>query len=75
MTYNDFWKKRGYKNMNYPFFCPNCGEKEIISMPIKEAHNDGHYCKMCNTELIREISSLVCRSIDTTGGFYCKNSI
>ena len=59
--------------MNYPFFCPNCGAKKIISMPIKEAHNDGHYCDDCKTELKREVDSLVCScSIDKSGGFYRK---
>lgn len=59
--------------MDYPFECPNCGAKKIISMPIKEAHNDGHYCEICNTELKREVSSLVCGlSIDKTSSFYRK---
>lgn len=58
--------------MNYPFYCPNCGATKIISMPIKEAHNDGHYCE-CGTELKREISSMVCGiSIDRTNSFFRK---
>ena len=59
--------------MNYPFECPNCGAKKIISMPIKEAHNDGHLCDECQTEMKREVSSLVCMvSVDKTGDFYRK---
>lgn len=66
-------RKRGYKYMRYPFECPNCKTKKIISMPIKEAHNDGHFCDNCGTEMVREISSLVCNiSIDRTGDFYRK---
>lgn len=57
--------------MNYPFECPNCGKKEIISMPITQYVNTGHYCPNCNTEMVREVSSLVCGlSIDKTGDFH-----
>lgn len=45
--------------MNYPFECPNCNHSEIISMPIKEYHSDNHLCPFCNTEMVREVSSLV----------------
>jgi transcription elongation factor Elf1 len=59
--------------MKYPFFCPKCGNKVIISMPIKEAHNDGHYCAECGEELQREVKSLVCAmSVDSTNTFYRK---
>ena len=62
--------------MNYPFVCPNCNHAEIISMPINEYHSDNHFCSSCNTEMVREIKSLVCQcSIDTTGDFYKRTSI
>lgn len=57
--------------MNYPFYCPNCGYSEIISMPIKEYVGTGHLCSKCNTEMKREVNSLVCgMSIDQTGDFF-----
>lgn len=57
--------------MNYPFECPKCGHKEIISMPITEYVVTDHLCEECNTEMVREVKSLVCSlSIDKTGGFY-----
>ena len=59
--------------MNYPFECPNCNRSEIISMPIKEYHSDNHFCPSCNTEMVREVSSLVCGcSIDHTNSFFRK---
>lgn len=57
--------------MNYPFECPNCGHKETITMPIKEYVATGHICKECNSEMVREVNSLVCgMSVDKTGDFY-----
>ena len=62
--------------MNYPFFCPKCGQKEIISMPITQYVGTGHMCKECNTEMTREVESLVCgMAIDKSGGFYAKTII
>ena len=29
--------------MKYPFYCPNCGHKEIISMAMKDYTSEGHY--------------------------------
>lgn len=59
--------------MFYPFECPKCGYKETIEMPITQYRRDGHFCKECNTEMEREVSSLVCgSSIDKTGDFYRK---
>lgn len=59
--------------MNYPFVCPKCGHSETISMPIKEYVASGHMCSECNTEMKREVGSLVCGlSVDTTGDFYRK---
>ena len=59
--------------MNYPFECPNCNHSEIISMPIKEYHSDNHLCPFCNTEMVREVSSLVWNcSIDHTNSFFRK---
>lgn len=57
--------------MNYPFKCPKCGLTKDIEMSMKDYHSDGHFCK-CGTEMIREVESLVCRSIDKTGDFYRK---
>lgn len=58
--------------MRYPFIC-ECGHKEIIEMPITEAHNDGHYCPECGKEMMREPKSLVCGlSISKCDGFYRK---
>lgn len=56
--------------MNYPFQCPKCGHKEIITMSMKEYVGDGHMCPECGEEMQREIDSMVCRSIDKTGDFY-----
>lgn len=58
--------------MNYPFFfCPKCGYKEVISMPITEYVAYGHMCKECNTEMTREVESLVCgMSVDKTDTFF-----
>ena len=62
--------------MKYPFYCPNCGHKEIISMAMKDYTSEGHYCSVCNTEMKREVKSLVCgMSIDKTGDFYNRTSI
>ena len=58
--------------MKYPFICPQCNHTEIISMPIKEYHSDNHLCPFCKTEMVREVKSLVCRSLDKTGDFYRK---
>ena len=56
--------------MNYPFFCPKCGQKEIISMPITLYRSDGHYCE-CGTEMERTVESLVCgMRVDKTDTFY-----
>lgn len=61
------------KAVNYPFECPKCNNKEIISMPITEYKSYGHYCSVCGEEMIREIKSMVCgMSIDKTGDFYRK---
>lgn len=62
--------------MNYPFVCPHCNNTETISMKMSEYTSQGHLCKQCNTEMIREVSSLVCScSIDKTGGFFKRTSI
>ena len=62
--------------MNYPFFCPKCGYKEIISMPITQYVSTGHICKECNTEMTREVESLVCgMAIDKTDGFCNRTTI
>lgn len=59
--------------MDYPFVCPNCGHDEIIPMPMSQYTSEGHMCKECNTEMVREVKSLVCQcSIDTTNSFYRK---
>ena len=60
-------------NMNYPFECPKCNEKETISMPITQYTSEGHMCKSCGTEMVREVKSLVCGlSIDKTSSFFRK---
>lgn len=57
--------------MDYPFEYSKCKHKEIISMPITEYVATGHLCEECDTEMVREVKSLVCSlSIDKTGGFY-----
>ena len=62
--------------MFYPFECPKCGTKKTIEMPISEYKRDGHKCEKCGTEMVREISSLVCgMSLDKTGDFYSTTSI
>lgn len=59
--------------MRYPFVCPKCNHTETISMPITQYTSDGHYCPSCNTEMVREVKSLVCStSIDQTSSFYRK---
>ena len=59
--------------MNYPFCCPKCGHKENIRMLIQKYNANGHYCPSCNTEMEREISSMVCGMVkDNTGDFYQK---
>ena len=45
--------------MNYPFCCPKCGHREEISMKMSEYTGEGHMCKECNTEMVREVKSLV----------------
>ena len=60
--------------MNYPFECPKCGQKEIISMPIKEYSANNHFCPICGEEMKRETKSLVYCSIDKTGDFYRRNN-
>ena len=32
--------------MNYPFQCPKCGHKEIITMSMKDYTGEGHMCRM-----------------------------
>ena len=62
--------------MNYPFHCIKCGLKTNISIPITEYHSDKHYCHVCNTELVREVSSLVCGvAIDHTNSFFKRSTI
>lgn len=56
--------------IEYPFYCPKCGHKEIITMSMREYVGEGHMCPECGEEMKREIESMVCRSIDKTGGFY-----
>lgn len=61
--------------MRYPFVCPKCENKEVITMRITEYVATGHLCSKCNTEMQREVKSLVCAmSKDTTGDFYQKVS-
>lgn len=72
---NNFLKETRLKQMNYPFICPKCGTKKIISMPITLYRSDGHYCE-CGTEMERTVESLVCSmAIDKTGDFYSKTTI
>ena len=41
-------------------------------MPISQYTSEGHYCE-CGTEMVREVSSLVCgMSVDKTGDFFRK---
>ena len=61
--------------MNYPFECTKCNHAETISIPISQYTSEGHICPVCGEEMVREVSSLVCKSIDKTGSFYSKNSI
>lgn len=59
--------------MYYPFECPKCGTKQDIEMSIKQYIGTGHLCPKCNTEMTREVKSLVCgMSIDKTSSFYRK---
>lgn len=62
--------------MNYPFVCLKCGQKTTISMSMRDYKSEGHYCSNCNTELTREVNSLVCgMTIDKTGDFCNHTSI
>lgn len=61
--------------MNYPFYCPECGYREIIPMLISEYKADGHICKQCNTEMKREISSFGSIAVDKTNSFFSHTSI
>lgn len=62
--------------MNYSFICPSCNNKENISMPMSLYTASGHNCPKCGTEMVREVSSLVCgMSIDKTGDFCRHTSI
>lgn len=57
--------------MKYDFVCPKCENKELIEMKISEYSALGHKCSKCNTELVREVSSLICTtSIDKTNTFF-----
>ena len=57
--------------MNYPFECPKCGFKKEISMSMHDYVATGHMCSECNTEMVREVKSLVCGlSVDKTSSFY-----
>lgn len=59
--------------MKYDFVCPKCENKELIEMKISEYSALGHKCSKCNTELVREVSSLICgASISKCDGFYRK---
>ena len=61
--------------MNYPFTCPKCGNHEDISMKMSEYTPSGHYCKKCNEEMERDISSMTFGMIkDTTNTFYKKTT-
>lgn len=40
--------------MTYRFVCPSCGHKEEVVMQMSEYHADGHLCKSCGTEMIRD---------------------
>ena len=62
--------------MDYAFYCQSCNKKETISMRMSEYVSTGHLCTDCNTELLREPSSLVCGvSIDNTGSFFKRSTI
>ena len=57
--------------MLYHFVCPSCGHEEKIDMPMRDYVASGHMCSECNTEMVREVKSLVCAcSFDKTGDFY-----
>lgn len=37
--------------IEYPFYCPKCGHKEIITMSMKEYVGEGHMCPECGEEM------------------------
>lgn len=61
--------------MNYPFVCPECGHREIIPMLITEYKAEGHNCKKCSMEMIRDIASFGSVAIDKTGSFCNRTTI
>lgn len=68
-------RRKESKNMQYPFVCPNCGYEEKIDMPMRDYVATGHMCSECNTEMEREVKSLVCMgSVDLTNSFYRRNN-
>lgn len=56
--------------MIYRFICPCCGEKTEIRMPVAEYHADGHPCKHCGSELIRDPSDFGRTYQVNCDGFY-----
>nr|DAF48222.1 MAG TPA: hypothetical protein [Siphoviridae sp. ctJLl6] len=44
--------------MQYKFMCPKCGQKYVLSIPIREYTSTGHKCQNpdCDGELQREVS-------------------
>lgn len=57
--------------MYYQFVCPKCNLEEIIEMKMSEYTSEGHKCKNCDSELVRDISTMKCGMFsDKSGDFY-----
>jgi len=58
--------------MKYLFYCPSCGRKVEISMPISEYHADGHLCD-CGELLVRDPKDFGMNYNVKCGGFYAEH--
>ncbi len=58
--------------MIYRFFCPVCGQKIEISMPLIEYRANGHRCS-CGAELVRDPKDFCTNYEVGCDGFYSEH--
>ncbi len=58
--------------MIYRFFCPCCGNKVELRMPVTEYKAEGHICE-CGAELLRDPHDFGTNYSVRCDGFYAAN--
>lgn len=59
--------------MIYKFFCPVCGYKTELKIPITEYQSTGHYCLDCGAELQRDPQDFGRNYTVNCDGFYSEH--